>query len=130
MYAKSILRIRGFVAYLRNTLRIDMDADEEAVKARVWSTIHPLIRLNGLRQCITRELYDLPIFHALMDAGEALFMEMRTHARGLPPPMPATPAPVTPPAPAPASSPAVGSGNLSLTERKRDWKWDWNRPGI
>ena len=49
MHAKSILRIRGFVAYLCNTLWVDMDADEEAVKARVWSTIRPLIRLNGLR---------------------------------------------------------------------------------
>ena len=50
MYAEAILRIRGFVAYLRNTLRIDMDPDEEAVEAREWSNIRPLIRLNGLRR--------------------------------------------------------------------------------
>jgi len=119
LYADSILRSRGFVAYLRNTLRVDMDADEEAVQAREWSTIRPLIRLNGLRRCITRELYDLPIFHALMDAGEVLFMEMRAHARGLPPPMPAASAPITPPAPALSSSPAVESKPSTPRIRRR-----------
>ena len=120
LYADSILQIRGFVAYLRNTLRVDMDADEEAVEAQEWSTIRPLIRLNGLRRCITRELYDLPIFHALMDAGEVLFMEMRAHARGLPPPIPAASTPITLPAPALSSSPAVGSVNLSPTTPSRN----------
>ena len=84
IYAESILRIRGFIVYLCNTLRIDMGASAEAVAARTWPTIRPRIRPNSLRRCIIRQTKDLPLFIALMDVGEELFREMRARARGLP----------------------------------------------
>ena len=87
IYAESILRIRGFVVYLRNTLRIDMGASAEAVVARTWSTIRPRIRLNSLRRSIIRETKDVPLFIALMEVGEEPFREMRARARGLPSPI-------------------------------------------